>query len=101
MKRSDLIRLLAQKANLSQAKASEVVKVFFDSLITILEQEKRIELRRFGTFELRKHAAYETINPSTGDRMQVGEKTWVHFKMSQSLRKELEQISEHEETSKK
>ncbi len=90
MKRSDIVQKLAKRTGISHSKANEIVKSFFESMIRILEDGGKLELRRFGTIALVKHKPYDTINPSTGKPMHVEEKNWVHFKMSMSLRKELE-----------
>jgi nucleoid DNA-binding protein len=44
--------------------------------------ERRIELRGFGVFEVKKRAARNARNPRTGDKVFVPERLVVKFKPS-------------------
>jgi nucleoid DNA-binding protein len=57
----------------------------FDCIAETLVEEKRIELRNFGVFEVRKRAARKARNPKTGDEVFVQEKCVVVFKPGKAL----------------
>ena len=68
MTKSDLIDRIAEKLKLLRGKAEEVVNMVFDSMEHSLKNGERIEIRGFGSFEIRHYKAYvkaETRAPET------------------------------------
>ena len=76
----DLVRAIADRAGLSQAQVRNIVQITFDSLIDTLINERRIELRGFGVFEIRRRAARVGRNPRTGKTVPVRARCAVAFK---------------------
>ena len=52
----------------------------FDSIIETLVKARRVELRKFGIFEVKRRAARIARNPKTGETVDVPEKLVVAFK---------------------
>jgi len=85
MTKKEIVRSVSEKLNLTQLKTKHIVQNVFDCIVETLAEEKRIELRNFGVFEVRKRAARKARNPKTGDEVFVGEKFVVVFKPGKAL----------------
>jgi len=85
MTKKEIVRSVSEKLNLTQFKTKDIVQNVFDCIIETLAEEKRIELRNFGVFEVRKRAARKARNPRTGDAVMVQEKRVVVFKPGKAL----------------
>ena len=66
--KSDLIQKLSQKHNTTKVMAGLVVNTVLNSITNTLKQGNRIEIRGFGTFEIRKYRSYQGRNPQTGGK---------------------------------
>lgn len=89
MTKSDLINLVASKANITRLKAEAVVNTVFDSMAETLKDNDRIEIRGFGSFVNREYKARPGRNPRTGEIIQVDSKKLPFFKVGKELREEL------------
>ena len=87
--KSDLIEKLAERLCLSKGKAELIVKCIFDSMTNALQQDERIEIRGFGSFEVRNYKAYEGRNPRTGETVHVAPKKLPFFKVGKELRERI------------
>ena len=54
-----------------------------------LSQGKRIELRDFGAFTIKKRAERVGRNPSTGEKIEIKKKVFIHFNPGKNLKKKL------------
>lgn len=86
MTKSDLIEKVAAQLNLPKGKAELIINCIFDSMEEALKQGQRIEIRGFGSFEIRKYKAYEGRNPRTGDPVGVHPKRLPFFKVGKELK---------------
>ena len=77
--------------SLTQLDAKEVVQNVLDCIADTLVEERRIELRNFGIFEVKKRAARNARNPKTGDKVKVKEKDVVTFKSGKILEKSIQE----------
>ncbi len=87
--KSDLIEQLSAEARLPKGKAEHVVNVMFETMSAALESGSRIELRGFGSFEVRDYKAYEGRNPRTGETVYVPAKRLPFFKVGKELRQRI------------
>jgi hypothetical protein len=55
-------------------------------------EERRIELRNFGVFEVKERAARKARNPRTGQRVDVPEKFVVTFKPGKEMEEKVRQL---------
>ncbi|MCK5350301.1 MAG: HU family DNA-binding protein, partial [Desulfobacula sp.] len=53
MNKLELISTLKEKANLTKSEASEVIKIFFDSLSDSFVKGERVEIRGFCSFHIK------------------------------------------------
>jgi len=86
MTRSDLIEQLAGKQNVSIAVAEKFVTEIFGSMSASLVAGGRIEIRGFGSFEIREYDGYTGRNPKTGTTTEVKPKKSPFFKTGKELK---------------
>ncbi len=86
MTRNDLIDALALRRGLPRSTAEELVAVVLNELTEQLAEGARVELRGFGTFQVRQYDGYTGRNPRTGDPIDVPAKRLPHFKPGKRLR---------------
>jgi len=84
--KSDLIEQLSDRVKLPKGKAEFVVNTIFDSMEAALKEGARIEIRGFGSFEVREYKSYEGRNPRTGDPVHVKPKRLPFFKVGKELK---------------
>jgi integration host factor subunit beta len=63
-----------------------LVDTIFDCLEQALRRGERIEIRGFGSFEIRSYKAYQGRNPKTGVPVSVREKRLPFFKVGKELK---------------
>ena len=86
MTKSDLIDVLCETEKLPKGRAELLVHVIFDALETALKRGERIEIRGFGSFELRNYRGYDGRNPRTGSAVSVRPKRLPFFKVGKELK---------------
>lgn len=93
MTRSDLIRILTEKhQHLPYTVVEAGVKHIFELMTKTLGRGERIEIRGFGSFSLRYHAARRARNPKTGESLQTAGKYAIHFKPGKVLKERVNNI---------
>ena len=85
MTKKEIVKQISEEIGLTQLKTKEIVQKTFDAIIETLVRERRIELRNFGVFEVKKRAARKARNPRTGERVDVAEKFVVTFKPGKEM----------------
>ncbi len=86
MTKSDLIEHLCQVEKLPKGRAELLVNTIFDCLEQSLKRGERIEIRGFGSFEIRNYRAYQGRNPRTGSTVAVKPKRLPFFKVGKELK---------------
>lgn len=86
MTKSDLVDSVSAKLQLPRGKAELIVNGVFDCMERALRAGDRIEIRGFGSFEIRHYKAYEGRNPRTGDPVGVQPKRLPFFKVGKELK---------------
>ena len=90
MTKSELIqRMAGLNPHLYHRDVERIVSTIFDEIADALARGDRVELRDFGAFSIKRHAAYVGRNPRAGTPVQVGEKCVPYFKTGKQLRKRL------------
>jgi integration host factor subunit beta len=90
MVKSELIESLAERADITLAKAEEVVDLFFNSVTETLAQGDRVEIRGFGAFTVRDYKSYKGRNPKTGEQITVPPKRLPFWKTGQELKQRVD-----------
>lgn len=87
MNKSDLIEMLTKRLpNLSARDVEIIVNTIFESMTDELKRGGRIEIRGFGSFEVRVRKPRLGRNPKTGSSVKVGERRVPFFKVGKELR---------------
>jgi integration host factor subunit beta len=90
MIKSELIQKLAEHdSHLSRHDFEKIVDAILGTIREGLARGDRVELRGFGTFTLRKHAARIGCNPRTKDPVSVSEKRVPAFKAAKEMHQRL------------
>jgi integration host factor subunit beta len=84
MTRDDLIERIARRTKMSRLQAETLVFTIFDSMGRSLRKGERIEIRGFGTFQVRSYKGYKGRNPKTGSPVEVAPKRLPFFNLSRS-----------------
>jgi nucleoid DNA-binding protein len=92
--KKEIVKAISDEIGMTQLKTKEIVQKTFDAIVDTLIQERRIELRNFGVFEVKKRAARKARNPRTGDKVFVPEKYVVTFKPGKEMEEKVRQLEE-------
>lgn len=92
MTKKEIVKAISDEIGLTQLKTKEIVQKTFDAIVETLISERRIELRNFGVFEVKKRAARKARNPRTGDKVFVPEKYVVTFKPGKEMEERVRQL---------
>jgi integration host factor subunit beta len=84
--KSELIDALAERSNLTKARAELVVNCVFDAMTEALSRGEGIEIRGFGSFTVRPYKPYSGRNPRTGEPVPVPAKRLPFFKVGKELK---------------
>ena len=95
MVKSELIESLAERADITLAKAEEVVDLFFNSITDTLSRGGRVEIRGFGAFTVREYKSYTGRNPKSGEKIVVPPKKLPFWKTGQELKQRVDSAFEH------
>ena len=89
MSRPEIIKKLRKKnSQLSYSELEEIVDILIESIEKALLENKKVILKGFGTFFVKKiKAKYNARNPRTSQLIYVPEKNKVRFRASKKLKK--------------
>lgn len=86
MNKTELIKQVAQEANLTQKDATASVQAVLDQITQTLAKGDSVQLIGFGTFEVRERSARTGRNPQTGEEMFIPGGKTPAFKAGKSLK---------------
>lgn len=89
MTKGELIERVARERQINLKQAEIVVNTIFQAMSETLADGGRVEIRGFGSFEVRAYAAYKGRNPKTGREVMVGPKKAPFFKTGKELRERI------------
>lgn len=92
MTKKEIVKTISEAIGMTQLKTKEIVQKTFDAIVETLVEERRIELRNFGVFEVKERAARKARNPRTGQRVDVPEKFVVTFKPGKEMEEKVRQL---------
>jgi integration host factor subunit beta len=94
--KKEIVKTISESIGMTQLKTKEIVQKTFDAIVETLVEERRIELRNFGVFEVKKRAARKARNPRTGERVDVPQKFVVTFKPGKEMEEKVRLLEEEE-----
>lgn len=86
MNKSQLIEVIAKKADISKVKAGESIDIFIAAITHALKSGDSVTLIGFGSFSTVKRAARVGRNPKTGKEIKIAETTTPKFKAGKALK---------------
>lgn len=87
MNKSDLIEAVGKRLpNLAARDVEIIVNTIFDGMTDALVKNDRIEIRGFGSFEVRIRRPRQGRNPKTGSSVDVSERRVPFFKAGRELK---------------
>ncbi len=89
MLKKELVNEVSTELSIHKQDVTTALDIMLDTMEKALKEERRIELRGFGSFAVRKRKARSTKNPKTGTIMNIPERKTIHFTMSKSLKEAL------------
>jgi integration host factor subunit beta len=90
--KKEIVKTISEEIGLTQLKTKEIVQKTFDAIVETLVEERRIELRNFGVFEVKQRAARKARNPRTGAKVNVPEKFVVTFKPGKEMEERVREL---------
>ncbi|MES1207034.1 MAG: HU family DNA-binding protein [Pseudomonadota bacterium] len=90
MTKSILIDRLCEACKVPPGRAEQILNAIFDSIEQALARDERIEIRGFGSFEVRQYKGYVGRNPRTGSSVAVKPKRLPFFKVGKDLKDRVE-----------
>ena len=89
MNKSQLTKVVAEKAGLSQKQVGEAFKAAEEAILGALAAGEKIQLSGFGTFEVRERAARKGRNPKTGEAVDVPACKYLAFVSAKAVKEQL------------
>jgi DNA-binding protein HU-beta len=86
MTRTELVALVAERANISVKDCDNIIRLFTDSIKERVSQGEKVTISGFGTFERRRRKATVARNPKTGERMAIAEQNVATFRAGSALK---------------
>src|SRR4026209_1812232 len=90
--KKEIVKTISDEIGMTQLKTKEIVQKTFNAIVETLVEERRIELRNFGVFEVKARAARKARNPRTGDKVYVPEKFVVTFKPGKEMEERVHEL---------
>src|SRR5438094_6202579 len=93
--KKEIVKQISEALGLTQLKTKEIVQKTFDAIVDTLLSERRIELRNFGVFEVKRRKARKARNPRTGAKVDVEPKNVVTFKPGKEMEEKIRRLDLH------
>jgi DNA-binding protein HU-beta len=90
--KTEMAEKLANKADISRAKAADIVEILFstksgEGIIAVeLDAGRKVNVTGFGTFSTKSRSARMGRNPATGATIHIPAKKYAHFAPAKGLK---------------
>lgn len=101
MTKKNITRRITERLDIRQRDAQMMVQQVLNAVAEVIASEQRIELRKFGVFEVKRRAARKVRNMSTGETMMMKERDTVVFRPSAALEKRVRAAIQKKNNAKK
>lgn len=92
MNKTELIKHIAEHAELNQKQAAAAWEAVEAAIYNTLSKGEKVELKGFGTFSLKERAERTGRNPKTGEIITIPAQNVPHFKASKSMKENIREI---------
>jgi DNA-binding protein HU-beta len=86
MQKTDFVKSVAEKAQVSQKEAKQVIDAALDIITDSLKGGEKVTLTGFGTFEVRQRQEREGVNPQTRQKIKIAATKTPGFSASSTLK---------------
>ena len=86
MNKSELIELMATRADISKSAAGDALEAVLDGVTSTLKKGDSVTLVGFGTFSVSRRAARDGRNPRTGETIKIKASNLAKFKAGKALK---------------
>ena len=86
MTKAELIKLVAEKADISKKESDKVVGAVIDSITEALVKGEKIQIVGFGTFEVKERGERKGRNPRTKEEITIPASKLPTFKAGKALK---------------
>ena len=86
MNKAELIAAVAEKAGLSKKDTEAVINATLNTITAALQDEEKVQLVGFGSFEMKKRAARTGLNPRTKEPVEIAATQVPVFKAGKALK---------------
>ena len=86
MNKSELIKSIATKAELTNKQAGAALDAFISSIVEALKAGENASILGFGTFEVKNRPAREGRNPATGEKVMIPAEKVPGFRAGKGLK---------------
>jgi len=85
--KQDIVDIIAEGTGLTKLETAAVVDGFLATITFALGKGNRVELRRFGSFQVKDRKAKKARNPRTGEEVMIPPRKVPYFKPSPDFQK--------------
>ncbi len=93
MTKKEIVRQIASELRIDQTLTRKIVQRTLDSILRVILDKGRIELRNFGVFEVKHRSARKARNPRTNEEVLVPPKKVIRFQAGKNVAKRLQKSS--------
>lgn len=86
MNKLELMKKLAEVEKLNRDVSKNIVELVFQDITDALVKDKRVEIRKFGSFIIKHYDGYFGRNPKTGKRVKIKPKKLPVFKVGKEIK---------------
>src|SRR5690554_4849431 len=87
--KAQLVDMVAHETGIRKKDVKEVVDGILDKISSHLDDEFKVQLTGFGTFEVRERRARSGVKPGTTSRIDIPASKYPAFKPGKSLRERI------------
>lgn len=96
--KGDIQEILVRETGMTDTEASEAVRQFFGHIVSALETDRYVKVKNLGTFKLIDVEARQSVDVTTGGRIEIPEHKKVSFVADSALKDLVNKPFSHFET---
>lgn len=87
----DFVRKLAEKTGTTLKDAEAFARIYHECVVDVLNEQERLQIRGFGSYSIVLHKSRMSLNPSTGEDVEVPAHYSPVFRFSQSVKEKIKE----------
>jgi DNA-binding protein HU-beta len=92
MSRNELVKTIAAKSGLTEAKADSFLNAFIETVTEELQNGGSVSLVGFGSFKVVNRPARDARNPRTGEKIRIPARKAPVFRAGKDLKEAVKQV---------